>query len=282
LCRSKTVARRHLIDHDNEDEKKERAPLPCFGGTRGAEIENSLYEIEDSFNKHVHTLSSVAYDILDVRATTSQWLHDYGLFKTGLEEVEVMMIDVIETHWLEVTRIQVGVELLEAFYHLAVRNDMIKCIQSKSRSLYIMFEAEVKAVQEGIFQKFHASPPLAPGHPKYAGRALWARMLVNRLKEQAVVLEAAYWLPTHAVEQEAAFAVYNAAMKKINAYISETHITWKEEELGAHAVNNDATIDSFLSQKKLMTRTGDEEGDGKSEKKNPLDIPVAGELKATK
>jgi dynein heavy chain len=254
-------ARRHLITAD--DDRDAIAPLPCFGGTRGEDIEKSLFEIQDAFKKHVSVLQDLPYEILNVKATTSQWLYDYGIFKTGLEEVEVMMIDVIDRHWMDVTRVEVGVQFLEGFYHLAIRRDMKKCIEQKSRMLFQMFLTESQTIQEGILQKFGAAPPLSPGHPKFAGKALWAKMLMKRLMEQYTVLEQAYWLPPCA-EKDRAFHSYKQAHKKLDVYIRETHEQWKKQV--SDGARDEQDLAHRLTRHKLMEWRNDDEDESKDDK----------------
>ena len=64
------------------------ADLPDFGGARGAEVASSLLSIQASFEKHVHALRALSYDILDVKAT--RWHDDYNTFKNSMKDLEVM------------------------------------------------------------------------------------------------------------------------------------------------------------------------------------------------
>lgn len=64
----------------------QRAPLPVFGGCRGPDIEKSLYEIEDAFEKYIDRLRRLDYDIMDVKAT--KWHDDYNFFTNGVKDLE--------------------------------------------------------------------------------------------------------------------------------------------------------------------------------------------------
>jgi hypothetical protein len=46
-----------------------RAALPVFGGTRGAEVEKSIGDIQASFQMQLTALRGLNYNILDVKAT---------------------------------------------------------------------------------------------------------------------------------------------------------------------------------------------------------------------
>ena len=54
-----------------------------------------LLAIQASFEKHVATLRSLNYDILDVKAT--RWHDDYNAFKNSLKDLEVMFQNVLNT-----------------------------------------------------------------------------------------------------------------------------------------------------------------------------------------
>jgi dynein heavy chain len=66
--------------------KGQKAPLPVFGGSRGPDIEKSLYEIEDAFEKYIDRLRNLDYDIMDVKAT--KWHDDYNFYTNGVKDLE--------------------------------------------------------------------------------------------------------------------------------------------------------------------------------------------------
>jgi len=245
-------ARRHLIDVKNG--RDQLAPLPVFGGTRGGEIEKSLYEIEDSFKKHLDDLQSRPYDILNVKATTSVWLHDYNIFKTGLKEVEVMLIDVIDTHWQDISTIQAGVEFLEAFFHLSIRKELKQSIGKKTSALYQLFITEIT----NVYKVWQTSPFLSPGHPKYAGRALWARSLIDRLKANEKILKEAYWLPV-VPETELAFTTLKENMTPIINFINNAHKEWED-----YVGNSTPEKWNDTLSNKLMKKSDDKGAEAKS------------------
>lgn len=94
-------------------------PVPCFSGSRGPELARSLREIEHTFEKHLSGLKAIQKSILDVKA--SSWHDDYNKFKAGVKDLEVMVQNVINSGFDTITTIQEGVELLEVFAHLTVR-----------------------------------------------------------------------------------------------------------------------------------------------------------------
>lgn len=199
-----------------------RAPLPAFGGSRGSEIEKSLYEIEEAFEKHIDRLRGLDYDVLNVKATG--WHHDYNHFKGGLKDLEVMMTNVISSAWEGISTVQGGVELLESFYHLAVRAGMIQTVERKTAELHTKFLGEIKKVRT-IFDRHKKAPPLPQGQSRYGGAALWAKSLVMRLDKDMKVLNEAHYL-AHTAEADEAAAEYQRVTKMLEGYIRQMHSEW--------------------------------------------------------
>src|SRR4051812_15064141 len=71
-----------------------KAEMPHFPGSKGAETQKSLMEIEDRFAKHLEKLASLAYGLWDFKI--HMWHFDYSNFKHGLEEAEKMMANVLQ------------------------------------------------------------------------------------------------------------------------------------------------------------------------------------------
>ena len=54
--------------------------MPYFGGTKGPEYTENLYELERKFVNYLEKIKELEYDILDVKIT--KWHDDYShLFK---------------------------------------------------------------------------------------------------------------------------------------------------------------------------------------------------------
>ena len=61
-------------------------------------------------------------------------------------------------------------------------------MERKTAEVYQMFNAEIKRVKN-IFDKHKNDPPLQLGYPRYAGAALWAKMLIVRVEQDMNVLD---------------------------------------------------------------------------------------------
>eukprot|EP00163_Fabomonas_tropica_P002875 TRINITY_DN1232_c0_g1_i1.p1 TRINITY_DN1232_c0_g1~~TRINITY_DN1232_c0_g1_i1.p1 ORF type:complete len:4516 (+),score=1594.38 TRINITY_DN1232_c0_g1_i1:127-13674(+) len=202
----------------------EKADLPAFGGSRGPEIRKSLLDIESAFEKHLNNLKGVKYSILDVKAT--KWHDDYGAFKRGMKDLEVMMQNVINSSFESVTSTQQGVELLEAFHHIAKRDSIKRCVDKKAADVFALFLRDIGEVKKD-FDMNKRNPPLQPSHPKFAGQAWWSKSLQNRLKHQFNLLNSTIYL-MNSREAEEAKTQYNAITQALEEYSRRAYSEWMQ------------------------------------------------------
>jgi dynein heavy chain len=202
-----------------------KAPLPPFGGSRGVEVEKSLLEIEEAFEKHVQRLRNLQYNILDVKAT--KWHDDYNIFKHAMHDLEVMMSNVISSAWEGVATVADGAELLRAFHSLAKRSAMRASVERKTAQIFVMFNEQLRAVR-AEFDRRRKSPPVHPHHPRYAGAALWALGLLNRLRVNMRVLENAQSWMRATAEMEEARQSFAQVETVLEAYVRQNHAEWTE------------------------------------------------------
>lgn len=128
-----------------------------------------------------------------------------------------MMINTISSAFETISTVEQGVELLDIFMHLQVREvcknaDLEPCrqlwcyflkltylLQPVKRALdkrtvevYTMFNDELNAVKKELTGK---GLPLPFNHPKYAGSAQWCRLLKKRIEREMMILDRAHFLP---------------------------------------------------------------------------------------
>jgi dynein heavy chain len=116
--------------------------MPKFGGSRSGEIVNILLEIKASFRKLIEKFRSSEKDkILDVKAST--WHEEYNSFKAGMKELDVMYQNVIDYSFKQMTTVEQGVEMLEAFDYLAKRDSIRACVGKKANDVMALFMSEV-------------------------------------------------------------------------------------------------------------------------------------------
>lgn len=120
--------------------------MPKFGGSRASEIVNILFEIKASFGKLIDKFRTSEKDkILDVKAST--WHDEYNAFKSGMKELDVMYQNVIDYSFKQVTTVEQGVEMLEAFDYLAKRESIKICVRKKAAEILNLFISEVEAAK---------------------------------------------------------------------------------------------------------------------------------------
>ncbi|GBG32973.1 Dynein heavy chain 2, axonemal [Hondaea fermentalgiana] len=206
-----------------------RAPLPVFGGTRGAEIAKQLLEIEDQFAKHIDHLRGLEYDVLDVKAT--RWHEDYNHLKNGMKDLEVMMQNVINSAFESVTTVAAGVDLLEAFSELAKREAITRCVTKKTAEVFQLFGRELDQIRLE-FDQFRASPPLRADEPRFAGAALWARGLQERADRDWSLLHGASHFLAKTREAEEVKSSYDTLVQVLEDYAMKMYQDWMSQMHG--------------------------------------------------
>ena len=117
--------------------KKDAQELPAYGGSKGPDITKNIQEVVTAFEKLIHQLQHLNYDILDVKVT--RWHEDYNVFKRSVKDLEVMMRNVINGAFETVSTVPAGVELVESFVHLSKRETIKRTLDKKTSDLYSMF-----------------------------------------------------------------------------------------------------------------------------------------------
>jgi dynein heavy chain len=117
--------------------KRDASDMPAYGGSKGPDISKNIQEVVNAFEKLIHQLQNLNYDILDVKVT--RWHEDYNVFKRSVKDLEVMMRNVINGAFETVSTVPSGVELVESFVHLSKRETIKRTLDKKTSDLYSMF-----------------------------------------------------------------------------------------------------------------------------------------------
>ncbi|PVD19154.1 hypothetical protein C0Q70_21718 [Pomacea canaliculata] len=200
----------------------EKSPIPHFGGQKGPEIARGLLEIENQFQKNLNILRVIKKTILDVKATS--WHDDYNRFRAGVKDLEVMMQNLISSAFDTVTTVEQGVELLDIFMHLSLREAIRRTIDKKTVDVYLLFNEELNAVKKELTLK---AVPLIPSHPKYSGAAHWARMLKRRIEKGMMIIDRAYFLPSIGSGEETR-SQYQQLCIALDEYSRKTYYEWTQ------------------------------------------------------
>lgn len=235
-----------------------RAPLPAFGGLRGAELTRSLATTERTFADYVSALRALEASALDVKAPS--WGPANAAVRAGIADLENMQGGIIREAFVGVHAVAPAVSLLEAFSSLAHRPAVQRAVDRKAAEVHAMFTElllDAKVRQRGgaaiwlpicdprpvryphpfphppqlAFESQSADPPLEPGTPRYAGSAQWARGLYNRMAADWALLEkaAAFLTPSKAAADAAeAWSRFSSGVEeyeraKFGEWISTLH-----------------------------------------------------------
>lgn len=199
-----------------------QTPLPGFGGARAVEVTKSLADIQGTFEKLIAVLRSLDYSVLDVKAT--RWHDDHNAFKNGMKDLEVMMINVVNTAFDGISTVLAGVELLEAFSSIATREAIKRAVERKTSELYGLFLAEINLVKRDFDANKKNPPLMSREHPQYAGSAMWAKARLMRIQRQRVKLESGRLPPTR--EAEDARAQCSQLESALEEYIRRCYGNW--------------------------------------------------------
>ena len=199
-----------------------------------------LTNIEDEFHKRLQHLRNLKYAILDVKSTA--WHEDYNAFKTGIKELEDMMMTCITTSFETVNSLYTAVNLLEAFHHIAKRDAIVRCLDTEMRKVFIIFHSELTNIKKR-FDAHRRAPRLNAWTPQHSGAALWARELLHRLEGQFAMLDISFYITSTKEFVDAKVEVHRATTA-IEEYISKNHKDWiekvEEEEVagGEHGLQH--------------------------------------------
>lgn len=104
-------------------------------------------EIKGAFRKLIDKFrASKKEKILDVKA--SNWHDEYNSFKAGVKELDVMYQNVIDYSFKQVTTVEQGVDMLEAFDYLAKRDSIKVCVKKKSIEVMNLFINEIEMAKQ--------------------------------------------------------------------------------------------------------------------------------------
>jgi dynein heavy chain len=199
------------------------APLPVFGGIKGADTTRALMSIKEAFQGQMSAIQSARNDILDVKST--RWSDVNARYKAGVKELETMFSTVINEAFSTAVTVSAGIELLEAFSGLARRPAVQRAVDRKTAEVYALFGDQVTETKL-YFEANMTNPPLEPTISEYAGAALWARGLQIRVEKDWKLLQrSAHFLTPCKAQQDAADA-YDKLSAGLEDYMRNKYSEW--------------------------------------------------------
>nr|XP_048689619.1 dynein axonemal heavy chain 2 isoform X1 [Caretta caretta] len=203
-------------------EDGKQTPLPCFFGHRGPQMTRNLLEIEETFQKHLHTLRNMKGGILDVKNTF--WHEDFNRFRSGVKDLEVMTQNLITSAFETVRDVERGVEIQDIFHHLSTREAIKRTFDKKAVDVYMLFNRELALVNKELSKKL----PFLPAHMcHYAGLAHWLRALHRRIDRPLKCLSNAHFMP-HIGTGEESFQAYQLLVQAMDEIERKTFQEWTQ------------------------------------------------------
>uniref|UniRef100_A0A8C3P4G2 Dynein axonemal heavy chain 2 n=1 Tax=Chrysemys picta bellii TaxID=8478 RepID=A0A8C3P4G2_CHRPI len=203
-------------------EDGKQTPLPCFFGHRGPQMTRNLLEIEETFQKHLHTLRNMKGGILDVKNTF--WHEDFNRFRSGVKDLEVMTQNLITSAFETVRDVEHGVEIQDIFHHLSAREAIKRTFDKKAVDVYMLFNRELSLVNKELSKKL---PFLPPHMCHYSGLAHWLRALRRRIDRPLKCLSNAHFLP-HIGTGEESFQAYQLLVQAMDEIERKTFQEWAQ------------------------------------------------------
>ncbi|KAF6017599.1 hypothetical protein EB796_024080 [Bugula neritina] len=139
-----------------------------------------------------------------------------------MKDLEVMMINTISSAFETISTVEQGVELLDIFMHLQVREPIKRALDKRTVEVYTTFNEELNAVKKELTGK---ALPLPFNHPKYAGSAQWCRLLKKRIEREMMVLDRAHFLPHMGIGEETR-TQYQHLCQALDENIRKTFQEW--------------------------------------------------------
>lgn len=172
---------------------------------------------------------------MDVKIT--KWHDNYGqLFKEQCKSLEIMYQNIIALAFKNVSTVSDAVEMLENFDSLAKRPPVREYVHRKAAEMvYKLFKDEIKEVEEtfeGHDKAGKGPPPMPFSHPHWAGLAIWARSLMQRIQKAKSAIEGLYFIPEHSHAKDALEA-YDKLRRALDKFIADTCFRSWEAEINA-------------------------------------------------
>eukprot|EP01063_Lacrimia_lanifica_P009197 TRINITY_DN1620_c2_g3_i1.p1 TRINITY_DN1620_c2_g3~~TRINITY_DN1620_c2_g3_i1.p1 ORF type:complete len:4609 (+),score=2253.81 TRINITY_DN1620_c2_g3_i1:158-13984(+) len=204
---------------------KKESDMPCFSGVRGPEIQKSLVDIQKNFERHISQLRNLSYGVLDVKQTS--WHDDYNKFKKGIQNLEIMLTNIINSSFDLIPTVESGVELLEAFSFLAERDAVKRAVEKRTDHVFMLFKNEL-AMVKNFFNDFRKTPPIPEYYPPEAGKAIWAYTFKTRIDTNFKLLSTTHYLQ-NIPHRDGTFPVHHMLSVMLDQYIQQTFNEWKEK-----------------------------------------------------
>lgn len=112
-------------------------PKPKFGGNRGKEFESFCDKIESMFNESLDDVANISHMVLDVQ--NSHWYDEILKFRNRMKDIEVVIENLVNAVFDQISTLDDGVEALGALYNYAQKESLKTLFDRKTHEVCITF-----------------------------------------------------------------------------------------------------------------------------------------------
>lgn len=147
-----------------------------------------------------------------------------------MKDLDVMYSNIIVFAFDQVSTVQQGVEMLEAFDYLAKRNTIKTAVKKKANEILAFFIKELDYAKNEYDQynmrKQKLQIPLS--HGSHSGFAIWVRCLVARIESMKEAIDKLVFIED--MNKKEAYEKYDQVFQYLRTVIVKNKITdWREE-----------------------------------------------------
>ncbi|XP_039277425.1 dynein heavy chain 2, axonemal [Nilaparvata lugens] len=197
-------------------------PKPEFGLTKGIELEKICEKVETDFINCLSVTEKVQDTILDVRS--SVWYEEILSVQKFLPNQDLIYLVLNYEEFSVVTNVFEGLSTLQSLYQYSKQPNLYPIFEQKTVEVYKMYIEEIQDARNDLVQAKRQHPS---GLPKYAGRALVARLKRKRMENLFKQLEECQWMIRVPLADEVHMQ-YQKLLISVDDVIRHYHKRWIE------------------------------------------------------
>ncbi|KAA6364674.1 MAG: putative Dynein-1-beta heavy chain, flagellar inner arm I1 complex [Streblomastix strix] len=160
--------------------------IPLFTGPSGMTLETSFNDTQAKFTRYISALKGLKYNVLDAQET--KWHEDYTTLKDNIGDLEQMLSSTIGAAFQYANSVQQALDVYKTLKRVAVRKHIKDEVEKNKSAIWHLFKSAIASIQAD-FERQKSAPPIPQQWPQYAGAAVWANTLIERIEEQVGLIE---------------------------------------------------------------------------------------------
>uniref|UniRef100_A0A8C2ZK56 Dynein axonemal heavy chain 2 n=1 Tax=Cyclopterus lumpus TaxID=8103 RepID=A0A8C2ZK56_CYCLU len=204
-------------------EDGQQRAITVFGSCQAPEFTRCLLEIESKFHRCLKNLHFLDKDILDVKNTL--WRNKFNQFCAVVKDLEMMMVNLINSVFKTVYQVEEGVRLLFRFKPICSREAIRRTTEEKVEQVINIVDKELKMVNKELNRGMRS---LSDHMPQFAGQAHWLRALKRRLARPMEVLQKARFLPESSNRKQV-FFTYSQMVQVMDELERKSFSDWNQK-----------------------------------------------------